>query len=140
MRDDKFILKKIINTAIKIKKGITKELIIGDISIKRDWGYAEEYVEAMQLINRSQIKKDYLVCTGKSYSLQDIIEIIFSKLGLNWKNHIKSSKDLFRKSEIQSSKGNPQSIHHDLGWKANTNIYKLIDILIKYEIQKNRKI
>ncbi len=138
LRDENFVLKKIINRAIKIKKGISKELILGNITIKRDWGYAEEYVEAMQLISRARIKKDYLICSGKSYRLQDIIEIVFNKLGLNWKDYVTISKDLFRKSEIEESKGNPQAINNDLNWKATTDIQTLIDILIEYELQNDK--
>ena len=136
LRNNEFIIKKVINTAIKIKNKTAKELIVGNISVIRDWGYAEEYVEAMQLINRSQIKKDYIICTGKSYRLQDIIAMIFDKLGLNWKDHVKISKDLFRQSEIVSSQGNPQAINNDLGWSAKTDVKQLIDILINHELQQ----
>ncbi len=137
LRDERFVMKKIINTAIKIKKGITKELLVGNILIKRDWGYAEEYVEAMQLINRSKTKKDYIICSGESYRLQDVIEIVFSQLGLNWKDYVKSSQALLRKSEIEISEGNPGEIYNDLGWKSVTDIKKLINILIKYELKEN---
>ena len=137
LRDERFVMQKIINTAIKIKKGITKELLIGNILIKRDWGYAEEYVEAMQLINRSKTKKDYIICSGESHKLKDVIEIVFSQLGLNWKDYVKSSKDLIRKSEIETSEGNPEELYNELGWKAVTDIKKLINILIKNELKEN---
>ncbi len=138
LRDERFVIKKIINTSIKIKKGMKEKLILGDITIKRDWGYAEEYVEAMQLINRSKSNKDYIVCTGKSHSLQSIIATIFRKLELNWNDHIEISKDLYRSNEIDKSSGNPESINKDLGWKAKVNIDEVIQKLINYEIKKNK--
>ena len=94
----------------------------------------------MQLINRSKIKKDYLICTGESFKLQDIIEIVFDRLGLNWKDYVQISEDLFRKSEIQSSEGDPLPMQHDLGWKAKIGIKELIDILIKYELREDKNI
>ena len=135
LRDNNFIIKKVIIEAVKIKNKTEKKLIVGDISVIRDWGYAEEYIEAMQLINRSQMKKDYIICTGKSYRLQEIIEMIFEKLELKWKDHVKISKDLFRKSEIVSSEGNPQAVNDDLGWKATTDVKQMIDILINHELK-----
>ena len=137
LRDDKFVIKKIINQSIQIKNGIKEKLILGDINIKRDWGCAQEYIEAIQLINRSELNKDYIVCTGESNSLKFIIEKAFQFLGLNWKNHVKISKDLYRSKEIENSFGNPSELYNDLGWKAETKINELIQILINYELKSD---
>tara|TARA_B100000579_G_scaffold332129_1_gene282423 strand:- start:5703 stop:6659 length:957 start_codon:yes stop_codon:yes gene_type:complete len=135
IRDQKFVMKKIIIDAIKIKNNEIQKLIIGNIKIKRDWGWAEEYVEAMQLINRSKSKKDYIICTGESYSLEYIIKKVFDKLGLNWKEHIKISSKFYRENEIDTSEGDPLAIYNDLGWKARVKIDELIERLIKYELK-----
>ena len=137
LRDDKFVIKKIINQSIQIKNGIKEKLILGDINIKRDWGYAQEYIEAIQLINRSELNKDYIVCTGESNSLKFIIEKVFQFLGLNWKNHIEISKDLYRSKEIDNSCGNPSELYNDLGWESETKIDELIKILINYELKSD---
>jgi len=139
LRDENFVIKKIISTSIKIKKGVENKLFLGDITIKRDWGYAKEYVEAMQLINRSKLNRDYLICTGESHSLKSIIEKVFSKLNLNWKDHLEVNKDLYRANEIESSMGDPRPIYEDLGWKSKIKIDELIQTLIDDEI-KNQKI
>ena len=136
LRDERFVLKKIINKAIKIKYGSKEKLTLGNLSIQRDWGYAKEYVEAMQLINRSDLNRDYIVCTGISYSLQKIVEKIFEELELNWLNHITISKDLYRPNEIKNSSGNPTAIFKDLGWKSQIKVDDLIRKLINHEIQK----
>ena len=136
LRDEKFVFKKIITSAIQIKNANSKKLVIGNISIKRDWGYAKEYIEAIQLINRSQLCKDYVVCTGESHSLQEIIEKVFRELNLDWLDHTKISKDFFRSNEIENSFGNPEPIYRELGWKSKVNIDELIKLLIYEEKQK----
>ena len=137
LRDDRFVIKKIINKSLQIKNGLNEKLVLGDINIKRDWGYAEEFIEAIQLINRSESNKDYIVCTGESNSLKIIVEKIFQFLGLNWKNHIKISKDLYRSNEIENSCGDPSELYNDLGWKAEMKIDELIQTLISYELKNN---
>ena len=136
LRDERFVIKKIINAAIKIKYGNKEKLTLGNLSIKRDWGYAIEYVEAMLLINRSNLNRDYVVCTGTSYSLQTIVKKIFEELELNWLQHTTISKDLYRPNEIENSSGDPTKIFKDLGWKSKIKIDDLIRKLINHEIQK----
>ena len=138
LRDETFVIKKIINTSIKIKNGNKEKLILGNINIKRDWGNAQEYVEAIQLITRSELNKDYIVCTGESNSLQIIVERVFQLLGLNWMDHVQISKNLFRSNEIENSCGNPDELYTDLGWKAKMKINELIKTLINYEIRSNK--
>ncbi len=136
LRDEKFVIKKIIKTAVRIKRGSKEELTLGDITIRRDWGCAEEYIEAIQLINRSNLNRDYVICSGESHSLQSIIQKVFEELELNWIDHTKISKDLFRSKEIESSYGNANSIKKDLGWEAKTKINDLIKKLISYELDE----
>ena len=136
LRDERFVIKKIIKTAINIKKGNQIKLKLGNVNIRRDWGFAKEYVEAFQIINRSEINKDYIVCTGKSYSLNEVIGKIFSSLNLNSDNHVEISKDLIRQNEIDISVGDPKPLYQDLGWKSKKNIDELIKILIEDELFK----
>tara|TARA_B100000214_G_scaffold361497_1_gene324959 strand:- start:10 stop:933 length:924 start_codon:yes stop_codon:yes gene_type:complete len=123
LRDERFVIKKIITTAIRIKNGSANKLKIGDISIKRDWGYAEEYVEAMQLINRSVLSKDYIICTGESISLQKIIEKVFNELDLNWQNYTEVSENFIRSNEIKNSIGNPDQMLAELGCGILKNLF-----------------
>ena len=134
LRDERFVIKKIINAAIKIKYGNKEKLTLGNLSIKRDWGYAKEYVEAMQLINRSKLNRDYIICTGESHSLRTIVEKTFEQLELNYLEHIIISKELYRPNEIKTSSGDYISLQEDLGWKAEVRIDELIKKLITEEI------
>ena len=135
LRDERFVVKKIINAAIKIKYGNKEKLTLGNLSIKRDWGYAKEYVEAMQLINRSKFNRDYIICTGQSHSLRTIVEKTFEQLELNYLEHIIISKELYRPNEIATSSGDYRSLQEDLGWKAEVRIDELIKKLIAEEIK-----
>lgn len=138
LRDDKFVIKKIIKNAVEIKNGLQKKLYLGDISIKRDWGCAKEYIEAMQLVNRSELNRDYLICSGESHSLKTIIKKIFEQLNLNWIDHIEIKKNLYRTNEIKYSIGNPSAIFKDLGWKSKIKIDELILKLLDHELNKNQ--
>lgn len=129
-RSDQFVTKKIIEGALKSCKDKSHKISLGNIDIGRDWGWAEEYMEAIQLINNSHKVKDQLICTGTLTTLERFIEITFSKLGLNWKNHIKTNKNLFRKSDILMSYGNPIQLKTDLGWEPVIQIEEIIERLI----------
>ena len=138
LRDKRFVIKKIVSTAVKIKKGYAKKLVLGDLSIKRDWGYAKEYVEAIQMMTRSELTRDYIICTGKCYSLKDIVKRVFEGLDLDWTDYVETSNKFMRASETSKSVGNPDLIYKDLGWKSKTTIDELIKILIDNELEENK--
>ncbi len=80
------------------------------------------------------MNRDYVVCTGESHSLQTLIEKVFEELELNWVDHVKISEELFRSNEIETSMGNPNSIHKDLGWKSEIKISELVRKIIDHTI------
>ena len=112
-------------------------IIIGNINIIRDWGWAPEYVEAMQLILRDVKNEDQIICTGKKNSLKYFIETVFDKLELNWEKHININKQLFRPNEIMKSYGNPEKLLEDIGWKAKTTLDNIIEIMINDKLKQN---
>jgi len=136
-RDKRFITQKIILGAIKCNLERNHIIKLGNIDIERDWGWAEEYVEAMQLIARASKISDYLICTGRKTSLKYFIETVFQKLNLDWKEHIVIDKNLFRPNDISVSWGNPDKLFNELGWKASIFIDEIIDKLIKANINKS---
>ena len=138
LRDQKFVTHKIINGAISISQNKNNIIQLGNINISRDWGYAEEYVEAMQCMLRTKILKDQLICTGKLTSLKEFIEITFRYLNvnLNWEKHININQIYFRPQEIKRNYGNPDQIYKDLGWKAKSDIRSLIHKLINNKLQE----
>ncbi len=134
-RQKDFVTQKIISEAILCSKNSNHKLNIGNIEIARDWGWAEEYVEGMQLITRAKKVKDQILCTGKLTSLKQFIEITFKKLNLSWEKHTKIDKSLFRSKDIKVSVGNPIQMEIDLNWKAKVGIDLLIEKLIESKIK-----
>ena len=131
LRDKSFVTQKIIQGAISIaNKKFTKKIKLGNINVIRDWGWAPEYVEAMQVVANSKNKKDYVICTGKPNSLKLFIDKLFKYFNLNWQDHIEIDTALFRPSEIEISYGNPLPIFEDLRWKAKEDIDSIINKLI----------
>ena len=134
-RPSNFVTQKIIKGAIKCKLNKSQKLNLGNINISRDWGWAEEYVEAIQLITNANKVEDQIICTGKLTKLRDFIRIVFNKLNLNWKDFVIEDKTLFRKAEIEKSYGNPSKLYKDLGWKSQNDIENIIEKLIEFQLK-----
>lgn len=132
LRANNFFVKKVIRTAIDIKDGKQNELRVGDIDLKRDFGYAPDYVKAMWLMLQQKKPKDFLVCSGKSISLREIIEYIFDKLNIN-KSKIVIDKSFFRPNDIKNIYGDSRKAKNELGWHYNKAFFDVLDILIEEE-------
>lgn len=130
LRPETFVTQKIIKTAKEIKKNKKKKLIIGNIDIIRDWGWAPEYINAIQLIANSNLIKDHIVCTGEATSLKKLIEKVFAKLDLNWEEFTVVNKNLFRASDIKRSCGDPATLFEELGWKSKVDLKSIIEIML----------
>jgi GDPmannose 4,6-dehydratase len=137
LRNENFFVKKVIANAIKIKDGELNELSVGDLSIRRDIGFAPKYVEAMYKMMQQPEPGNYIICSGKSVSLRYIVEYVFSKLGLPVSKII-TDPHLFRPSEIHDIYGSNQHINQSLNWSYDISTDELLDILIEEEI-RNRK-
>jgi len=133
LRQDSFFVKKVITSAIRIRNGQQHDLHVGSIDIKRDFGSAKDYVEAIWLMLQNVKPIDYLVCTGSSVSLRDIIHYVFDQLGIDRKSIITDS-NLVRPSEISDIYGDPSPIYKDLQWKGSGDFYKVLDELISEEM------
>ncbi len=130
LRNENFVTQKIINAAIECSKDKTKKITLGNINVQRDWGWAEEYVEAMKLINSSNLNEDFVICTGKLTKLEKIIDLAFKKFNLSWQDHIEIDKSLLRKKEIEKSVGDPEHLKRTLKWEAKLNIEDIVEKLI----------
>ncbi|MFA6007917.1 MAG: GDP-mannose 4,6-dehydratase [Candidatus Shapirobacteria bacterium] len=133
-RDSKFLPKKISEAAVKIKLGLQSELKLGDLDAVRDWGYAKDYVEAMWLMLQQDKPDDYVIGTGSSHTVRDILEVAFGELNLDWKKYVVIDNKFIRKRENIPLLANPQKVEKQLGWRAHTKFDDLIKILIKHDI------
>lgn len=128
LRQARFVTQKIVQAAKKISRSGKGDLRLGDVKIRRDWGWAPEYVEAMYLMLQQEEPNDYVIATGQTHSLESFVELAFRCVGLDYKNHLQVDMDLIRPTEIRSSRGLPERAKDVLGWKSR---FKLDDIVRK---------
>jgi GDPmannose 4,6-dehydratase len=138
LRNKNFFMKKILQEAIEIKNGKRDLLEVGNLNIKRDFGYAPKFVEAMYLMMQQEKPANYLICSGRSVSLKEIVNIVFDKLNID-KTRIKISEELYRPAEIENIYGNPDKAKKELGWQYDMTIENIIDVLLKEEIDNYNK-
>lgn len=125
LRPKRFVTQKIVAAADQIARGKAEKLLLGDISIQRDWGWAPEYVEAMYLMLQQEQPDDYAIATGETNKLEDFVAEVFAYVGLDWREHIVIDRHFFRPTDIAISRGNPTKAKQQLGWEAK---YKMKDI------------
>ena len=134
LRNKTFFVKKVISEAVDIYLGTRDVLIVGNLDIYRDFGYAPAYVEAMWMMLQADAPKDYLICSGEPTKLGDIVEFLFHKLGIDPKR-IVVDKQLYRPSEIKTIYGDCSFAKQELGWKYDQNFMSVLEILLKHELQ-----
>lgn len=132
LRQDNFFVKKIIRESLRIKRGQQEFIKVGNIDIKRDFGYAPAYVEAIWLMMQQETPADFIICSGKSISLREIIHYVFKKLGIS-EDKLVISQELYRPTDIEDIYGDNSSARKLLGWEYNTEFTDILDILIDEE-------
>jgi GDPmannose 4,6-dehydratase len=136
LRPERFVTQKIVASASRIAAGKQDKLYLGNIDIQRDWGWAEDYVEAMYLMLQQEQPDDYVIATGESYKLAEFIEIAFRLVDLDWRDYVISDKDLRRPTDIAINRANPQKAQTKLGWVAK---HKMADIIrLMMEARKDK--
>tara|TARA_R110001592_G_scaffold64252_1_gene197565 strand:+ start:6666 stop:7613 length:948 start_codon:yes stop_codon:yes gene_type:complete len=131
LRNERFVTMKILNTAKKISQGVEDTLELGDISIIRDWGCAEEYVKAMHLMLQQKTPEDIIISTNMSISLEEFVNYTFKKYNLDYKEHLIINDDFKRPNDIRISRLSNDSLYKKLKWKPKNTVYDVIDNLIK---------
>lgn len=134
LRSNNFFVKKVINDAISIKNKKLSYLKVGNLNVKRDFGYAPKYVEAMWMIMQLENPEDFIICSGESILLRDIVEYVFDRLSLN-KKLIIEDKSLFRPNEINDIYGDNSKSKKLLKWEYDYSFFDILDILIDEQIR-----
>jgi GDPmannose 4,6-dehydratase len=129
LRPERFVTQKIVRAAKRISSGSAEKLELGNIEIRRDWGWAPEYVEAMWLMLQQECADDYVIATGETHSLKDFIAKVFSAFNLNWREHVTVNPGLFRPSDIAVSSANPAKAREKLGWQAQTSFDEVVRLM-----------
>ena len=128
LRPERFVTRKIVSAACRITAGSQEKLNLGNMSIRRDWGWAPEYVEAMWKMLQQPEPEDYVIATGETRSLQEFVEVAFSYCGLNWREHVVQDPQLYRPSDLTEGQANPLKAWEKLKWRAK---YKMADVVKK---------
>lgn len=136
LRPARFVTSKIVQTACRIAGGSDEKLILGNIAISRDWGWAPEYVEAMWRMLQQDAPRDYVVATGKTSSLRDLIHETFAALNLDMNDHVRYSLDLKRPADISVSMADPSRAEKELGWKARYQMKEVVGMMVEAELAK----
>jgi len=134
LRPANFVTKKILSTAARISKGSREKLKLGNITIKRDWGYAPQYVQGMWLMLQQSKPDDYIIASGHTHSLQEFVELTFKNLGLRWEEHVEVDKGLYRPSDIAVTLGDASKAKTQMGWEYNMPFVDLVSTLVKEEL------
>ena len=138
LRSDNFFIKKVIKNALMIKDRKIDKLVVGNLAVKRDFGYAPKYVEAMWMMMQLDRADDFIICSGVSIKLRDIVEYIFDKIGINKKLIFEDNK-LFRPNEISDIYGNNLKAKNVLKWEYNHSFFDILDLLIEEEMMENNE-
>jgi GDPmannose 4,6-dehydratase len=137
LRPERFVTKKIISTVCRILKGSGEMLYLGNIDIVRDWGWAQDYVEAMWLMLQQDTPQDFVVATGKSVKLKYFVEKAFGEVGLDWNRFVKFDPQLQRPTDLFIGKANPEKARRNLGWAAQYLVDDVIRLMIQAEIENS---
>jgi GDPmannose 4,6-dehydratase len=137
LRPSNYVTKKIVSSAIRISKGSGEKLTLGNVEIKRDWGYAPEYVKSMWLMLQQNEPNEYVIATNEAHSIKEFVRTTFECLDLDWEEYTVIDQKLFRPSDIEIIYGDPEKAKTKLGWKYDITFKELIQRLIDDELSSH---
>ena len=130
-----FVTRKITHAVARIKKGIDKELRLGNLEARRDWGYAGDFVEAMWLMLQQKGPEDYVIATGKDRTIRDFCEAAFAHVGLDWQEFVKVDEKFFRPAEVNILLGDSSKAQNQLGWKPKVSFEEMVQMMVDRDLQ-----
>ena len=136
LRGIEFVTRKVTDAAARIKLGRQKQLKLGNIDAKRDWGFAGDFVVAMWQMLQQPVGDDFVIATGRSTSVRDMCRIAFEHVGLNYQDHVVIDPQLFRPAEIDVLLGNPAKARAQLGWSATTTLEELMAMMVDADMRR----
>jgi len=135
-RGENFVTRKITRAVARIKLGIEKKLVLGNLEARRDWGFAKDYVEAMWLMTQADKGDDYVVATGETHSVREFLEIAFGLVDLNWEDYVSTNSRYERPAEVDLLVGDSSKAKRELGWVPKTNFQGLIELMVKSDLEE----
>ena len=132
-RGGTFVSRKVTQAAANIALGQQHELYMGNLDAKRDWGYALEYVEAMWLMLQQDTPNDFVIATGETHTIRELLDVAFGFVGLDWHKYVKIDPKYFRPTEVDILQGDASKAKYLLGWEPKTKFKELIELMVKYD-------
>lgn len=131
-----FVTRKVTDGVARIKLGLAKELRLGNLDSQRDWGFAGDYVKAMWLMLQQDVADDYVVATGKTQSVQRLVEVAFGCVGLNWRDYVRVDEKFIRPAEVDLLVGDCTKAKTDLGWQSEMSFENLVELMVKADLER----
>jgi len=138
-RGREFVSRKVTEGVAKIKLGLLDKIYLGNLEARRDWGYAKDYVEMMWRMMQSDSPEDYVIATGNTYSVADLVKTAFDFVDLNWKDHVVQDPALFRPAEVDLLVGDPSKAKENLGWETKVSFKELIELMVESDLGRLKK-
>ncbi|KQX44801.1 GDP-mannose 4,6 dehydratase [Ensifer sp. Root954] len=139
LRGEEFVTRKVTAGVARIKMGLTRELRLGNVHAQRDWGHARDYVKAMWLMLQQETADDYVVATGRTWTVEHMLEIAFRHVGLNSEEHVVIDQSLFRPAEVDILLGDPSKAKMKLGWEPTVSLEELICEMVDADMARLRR-
>jgi GDPmannose 4,6-dehydratase len=137
-RGTEFVFRKITHAAAQIKLGLANELKLGNLDARRDWCYAQDAVSAMWLMLQQEQPEDYIIASGETHSVRELVECAFNSVGLNWEDYVSIDPAFYRPDEAVQLVGAVDKIKTELGWKPEYNFTKMVELMVDYDLKKLR--
>ena len=133
-RGETFVTRKVTRAAGRIKEGLQEKLFLGNLDARRDWGFAGDYVEAMWLMLQQELPDDYVVATGESHSVRELVETAFAELALDWKKHVELDARYLRPTEVDALQGDATKARERLGWTPRVGFKELVRQMVQHDL------
>ena len=131
-----FVTRKVSDGAARIKLGLADALSLGNLDAQRDWGFAGDYVRAMWLMLQQPVADDYVIATGVSHSVRDLVEVAFGRVGLDWEKYVKTDPKYLRPAEVDHLIGDPAKARTVLGWEVTVDFKHLVEMMVDEDLRR----
>lgn len=135
-RGKEFVTRKITDAVARIKLGVQEKLTLGNLEARRDWGFAGDYVRAMWLMLQQPKPDDFVVATGEMHSVRELVELAFSRAGLDWRKHVEVDESLLRPAEVATLCGDAAKARRVLGWKPEVSFAELVQMMVDADLER----
>jgi len=135
-RGIEFVTRKVSDGAARIKLGLARELRLGNLDARRDWGYAGDYVDAMWRMLQQSSPRDYVIGTGRTHSVRELVEVAFGHVGLDWQKHVVTDPRYMRPAEVDLLQADPSKACRELGWSPKVGFEELVGMMVDADLAR----